>query len=132
MLDLKELSAVAVIRQFKKSVKPGYKNWNFKDQGDESCQFPKNLDIHGSYFDVCKACTLRQWIKQWKLPKELESFCKDVHKKWHLYVEDSGLQADPEGTDSEEEDTSSEDESSVNFSEEEETTDEGQGEEELS
>ena len=110
-------------------MKPGYKNWNFKDECDEPCQIPKNLDIHDSYFDVCKACTLSQWIKQCKLPKELESFCKDVHKKWHLYVEDSGLQADPEGTDSEEEDTS-EDESSVNFSEDSEKTDEEQGEQE--
>ena len=126
---MKELAAIEVIRQFKKSVKPRYFDWHFKGECDEACQLPKNLgDIHASYFEVCSACTWSQWIKKCELPKEVENYCETVLNNWSDYFQDD-LEVDPDDIDSKNEYTS-EDESSDAGSDQEEIADEDQGEQE--
>ena len=130
VLDLKELAAIEVILQFKRLVKPRYNGWYIKFKCDETCQFSENLtDIHVSYFEGCSACTWSQWIKECKLPKEVENYCETVLNKWDYYSQDSDLEDYPDDTDSENEYTS-EDESSDNGSDQEEIADGEQEEQE--
>ena len=90
VLDLKEISAIAVYQQFQDSIP---QEW-YLAKGCEDCRrgvselYEYKQQIMDRPYEtwVCLVCNFTPWLKNQRLPKELENYCVNLLRNKKLYI----------------------------------------------
>ena len=86
MLDLKEISALKVCKQYHDSIPEEM----FVAKGCKDCNRygyePYELRTKDPGTWLCLFCNFTPWLEEHKLPKELEGYCMNILKDWKTKI----------------------------------------------